>query len=341
MVNIIVNGIGTIGKRVSWAIKNQNDMNLVGISDHSAKSVLTSLSTEGFLQDVGIYASEPEIKNELNPGGIEIDGQLSDLLEEGNVDVVVDCTPSGVDAKNKELYEDKEVKAIYQGGADKSLAEVSFSTLANYDEAWGKDFVKVVSCNTTSLARTVGPLNEKFGVNGGSVSLVRRGGDPHQENRGPINSIIPVPHVPSHHGVDLEEVLPEVELDTLAVKVPTTLAHVHMVSIKLDESIDRDDILDTFRGTPRVDLFSAEKGFTSTAKIMEVARDLNRPRSDFPEVGIWKDTVTVKDGNKAYWIHMVHQESIVVPENIDAIRSMSKMDNKEEAINKTDSMLPY
>ena len=340
MANVIINGVGTIGKRVADSVLNQEDMNLVGVSSTIPKSILLNLNKNGFLQDVDLYASEKEHIDTLENSGLEVKGAMPELLDNGKVDVVVDSTPPGIDEKFKEIYENKGVKAIFQGGADTKLVDTSFSTLANYEDALGEDYVKVVSCNTTSLARTVSQIHKKFKVNGGSVSLVRRGGDPHQEDRGPINSINPVPHVPSHHGVDLQDVLPNIKLDTLAVKVPTTLAHVHMVSLNIEEDTNKESVLKTFEETPRVKLFSAEKGYTSTAKIMEAARDLKRPRSDLPEVGIWEETVSVK-GNNLYWIHMVHQESIVAPENIDAIRAMLEMADKEESIKKTDRTMPY
>ncbi|MFB6180314.1 MAG: glyceraldehyde-3-phosphate dehydrogenase, partial [Candidatus Nanohalobium sp.] len=78
--------------------------------------------------------------------------------------------------------------------------------------------------------------------------------------------------------------------------------------------------------------------FDSTGKVHEEMRDLGRKRSDMPEAGVWKETVTV-EGNRAYWIHMVHQESIVIPDNIDAIRSMLEMEDKETSIQKTNDAM--
>jgi glyceraldehyde-3-phosphate dehydrogenase (NAD(P)) len=53
-----------------------------------------------------------------------------------------------------------------------------------------------------------------------------------------------------------------------------------------------------------------------------------------PEAGVWRETVDVRDG-KLRWIHMVHQESIVVPDNVDAIRAMFEMEDKETSIRMT------
>jgi len=57
-----------------------------------------------------------------------------------------------------------------------------------------------------------------------------------------------------------------------------------------------------------------------------------------PEVVVWEETVET-EGKRLYWIHQVHQESIVVPENIDAIRSMLGMSKRSESIEKTDKNL--
>jgi len=40
---------------------------------------------------------------------------------------------------------------------------------------------------------------------------------------------------------------------------------------------------------------------------------------------VWADSVAVLDGNEAFYMQAVHQESDVVPENIDCIRSMLEL----------------
>ncbi len=335
---IVVNGVGTVGKRVAHAVRKQDDMDLVGIADVSPSSTLkTVLEEDGPLHGTPLYASVPDKVEELEEGGFYVEGDLPGLLDTGQVDLVVDCTPSGVDEKNKEMYKEKQVKAIFQGGADASIAPVSFNALANYDEAKDEDFVRVVSCNTTSLSRTLWSLNTNFGVEKAVGSLVRRGGDPMQDSRGPINSIVPVTEIPSHHGPDVQEVMPELDITTLAVKVPTTISHLHMVNVDLGKEVSREDVLKIFRETPRVKLFSAQEGYDSTAKIIEKFRD-KRLRYDMPEVAVWEETVET-EGKRLYWIHQVHQESIIVPENIDAIRSMFGTAEREESVHKTNENL--
>jgi glyceraldehyde-3-phosphate dehydrogenase (NAD(P)) len=268
---------------------------------------------------------------------MHVEGLLKDQMEE--VDLVVDATPSGVDEMNKEnLYEPHDVKAIFQGGASDDIAKVKFNADANYEEASGEDFVKVVSCNTTSLSRTMSAVDEKFGVDEAVASLVRRAGDIPQDGRGPVNSTIPVTDVPSHHGPDVQAVMPELDIKTLAVKVPVTYGHVHMVNLEVEEDVSEEDVLEAFKNQPRVNLIEADAGFDSTGKVHEQMRDLGRKRADMQEAGVWKETVTVDDGT-VYWIHMVHQESIVVPDNVDAIRAMFDMEGKEESIEKTNEAM--
>ena len=338
MVNVIVAGVGTIGKRVAEAVKKQDDMNLYGVADVSQTGGLrTVLHEDGALHGTDLYASNQDGKDNLEDQGFYVKGLLEDQLDE--VDLVVDCTPPGIDEKNKEnLYEPHNVKAVFQGGAPEDIAPVAFNADANYEDARGQDYVKVVSCNTTSLSRTLSALRDNFGVEEVVANLVRRGGDIPQDSRGPINSTVPVTDVPSHHGPDVQEVMPDLDIKTLAVKVPVTYGHVHMVNADLEQDVDEEDVKEAFRNQPRVNLISAGEGYESTGKIHEKMRDLNRPRSDMPEAAVWEETVTVEDGT-VYWIHMVHQESIVVPDNVDAIRAMFEMEDKETSIYKTDEAL--
>ncbi|KXB06255.1 hypothetical protein AKJ51_03970 [candidate division MSBL1 archaeon SCGC-AAA382A20] len=334
--NIVVNGIGTVGKRVAHAVKKQDDMDLYGVADVAPTADLRS-NLEGPLEGTRLFCSVPDKVEDLEEAGFKVEDDLPSLLDTGKIDLVVDATPPEIDEKNKEVYEEKGVKAIFQGGADASIAPVSFNALANYGEAGDVDWVRVVSCNTTSLTRTLWSLDSNIGVEKAIGNLVRRGGDPPQDSRGPINSIVPVTHIPSHHGPDVQEIMPDLNITTLAVKVPTTLSHLHMINADLSESVSREDVLRIFEKTPRIRLFEAEQGYDSTAKIIERFRD-QRLRYDMPEVAVWEETVEVED-NTAYWIHQVHQESIIVPENIDAIRAMLNLADRDESIRKTNDNL--
>ncbi len=332
-VRVAINGFGTIGKRVADAVSLQKDMEVVGVTktkpDFEAKLAIK--------RGYKLYAAIPERAEVFEKAGLKIEGTIEDLLEKA--DVVVDCSPGKVGAENKaKYYEKKGIKAIFQGGEKKDVAEVSFNALANYDLAKGKQFVRVVSCNTTGLVRLIYLIKENFGIKKVRAVMIRRVVDPKEDKKGLVNGIAPNPvAVPSHHGPDVQTVLPDVNIVTTAFKVPTTLMHVHSIMIELEGDAKADDVVDVLEKEPRIMLVSEEDGFTSTAKVIEFAREL-RLRYDLFENIVWKDSIAVVDG-ELYVTQAIHQEAIVVPENIDAIRAMFELADREESMKITNETL--
>lgn len=285
-----------------------------------------------------LYVPEESIKK-FEERGLKVEGSIREALEKA--DIVVDATPKGVGEKYKPTYEETVGKAVFQGGEKHSIVQVSFNTLANYEEALGKSYVRVVSCNTTGLARLVSTFNLNFKVKRVRATIVRRAVDPQDVKGGPVNAILlNPPKIPSHHGEDLKTVIPNLDVTTSAVAVPTTLMHVHFVSLELEEDTSKEEVLDLLSNTPRILLVSAEDtGIKSTAQLVEWARDRGRERYDIPELIVWSDSITV-NGREVMLFQAVHQEAIVVPENVDAIRAVFVMcDDKWETIEKTDKNL--
>jgi glyceraldehyde-3-phosphate dehydrogenase (NAD(P)) len=332
VVRVAINGYGTIGKRVADAISLQKDMEVVGVTktkpDFDAKMAIK----KGYK----LYSAIPERLSAFESAGIEVEGTIEDLLRE--VDIVVDCSPGKVGAQNKPLYEKMGVKAIFQGGEKKDVAEVSFSAVANYDSAVGKRFVRVVSCNTTGLTRLIYTIKKEYPIRKVRATMIRRVVDPKEDKKGLVNGIEPNPiRLPSHHGPDVQSVLPDVNIITTAFKVPTTLMHVHSVSLEMERDVTEDEIRDVLAQEPRIMLLESSEGFTSTAKIIEFAREL-RLRYDLYENAVWTDSIGVVDG-EVFVTQAINQESIVVPENIDAIRAMMELMDKEESIRETNRTL--
>ncbi|MBU0953095.1 MAG: type II glyceraldehyde-3-phosphate dehydrogenase [Nanoarchaeota archaeon] len=338
---VLVNGFGTVGKRVAHALTLQDDIELVGVANRSVNTTCRNmLGEQSLLKGTPLYAAVAEQKyiSAMQQSGFNYQGTLEDVLKSGAVDIVVDCTPAEVDVATKPLYEKYGVKQIYQGGAPASIAPVSFSTVANYDAARDVNAIRVVSCNTTSLVRTLHALDTRFGVDDVFAVLVRRTTDPADAKKGPVNAVVPVTKVPSHHGPDVQTVMPHIPIKTMACKIPTTLTHTHFVRLKLKQTASRETVLDAFRNAPRIILFSSDAGYNSTSQMIEYFRDIGRPRYDMYEVAIWEEGVNIEE-NVLYWSHAVHQESIVLPENIDAIRALSGIATKEESMRKTDKSL--
>lgn len=332
-VKVGINGYGTIGKRVADAVAAQSDMEVVGVTK-TRPSVEAHLAWE---KGYPLYVAKETSLEAFQEGGIRVEGTLEDLVEK--VDVIVDCSPGKVGATYRPLYEKAGVRAIFQGGEKASVAEVSFNAYANYDDAWGKKFVRVVSCNTTALVRTLYPLHKEIGVDEVQAVMIRRAADPWDSSKGPINAIEPSLKLPSHHGPDVQTVIPDLNIYTMAVKVPTTIMHLHSVIVKLSRETTEEEVLSLWKRYRRIAFASGAMGVSSTAKVMEIARDMIRPRGDMYETVLWEDGVRVVGGRTLYYYQAVHQESDVVPENVDAIRALFQMMEKEESIRVTDSTL--
>ena len=329
---IAINGYGTIGKRVADAVALQDDMTVVGVAKTKPNFEAKLALQKGY----PLYASDRESLAKFQKAGVRAQGTLEDMIKEA--DLVVDCTPE--ESGYKPLYEKAGVRAIWQGGEEHSLTNLSFNAAANYTDCLGARFVRVPSCNTTGLIRTLFPLDAHFGVEKVLAVMVRRAADPGDSKRGPINAIEPELEMPSHHGPDVQSVLPKLNIHTVAVKVSSTLMHLHALSVDLKKAADPAQVLDTWRRFPRITFVAGSEGVKSTAQVMELARDLSRNRADLYEIAVWQDGVHVVDGTHLYYFQAVHQESDVVPENVDAIRAMLELEREgRRSMERTDRSL--
>ncbi|WP_292374308.1 type II glyceraldehyde-3-phosphate dehydrogenase [Methanosarcina sp. UBA411] len=328
---ISVNGYGTIGKRVADAVRAQDDMEVIGISKTKPNYEAAVAHQLGY----NIYAPAENVEA-FEKAGMPAAGSIEEMLEKS--DLVVDCTPGGIGEKNKPMYEKVGIKAIWQGGESHTISGFSFNAESNYEQAVGRDLARVVSCNTTALCRAISTIDRELGVNKVRVSLARRAVDPNDIKKGPVNAIVLNPvKLPSHHGPDVKSVLPHINITTAATKVPTTLMHVHTVNMEVNKDCTAEDIRNIFGSQSRIRLIG--QGITSTAEIIEFARDIGRPRHDMWELCIWPESITVTE-KELYFFQAIHQESIVVPENVDAIRAMMELESDgAKSIEKTNKAI--
>jgi len=78
---------------------------------------------------------------------------------------------------------------------------------------------------------------------------------------------------------------------------------------------------------------------TTTAEVMEMARDIGRKWGDLHEVFVWEDGVSLI-GDRLYYFQAIHQESDVIPENIDCIRALMGTESDWKAsVSKTDDAI--
>ena len=107
-VRVAVNGYGVIGKRVADAVALQEDMELVGVAD-VVSDYRVAVAVE---RGIPVFAADPAKRAEMQAAGIPVQGTLQDLLTQ--VDVVADCTPKHVGARNRDLYQAAGVKSIFR-----------------------------------------------------------------------------------------------------------------------------------------------------------------------------------------------------------------------------------
>ena len=328
-IKVGVVGYGTIGKRVADAVAMQKDMKLIGVTAHSY-----SFNTEVAKQKG--YKVFTMGENDLKLNGITPDGDLNSLLD--GVDLIVDATPKKIGKENiGKHYKPRKLKAIVQGGEKHETTGTSFVAQCNYDEASDKDYVRIVSCNTTGLCRTLHAVDQKYGIASVHATMIRRGADPGDIHHGPINAIVPVLEMPSHHGPDVQTVLKNVELFTTALSVPSTLMHLHTLTVDLKKKANVENVVELFKNSTRIRVVRNAEHLRSTAEIMEFARDLGRIRGDMPEICVWQEAIGVISNahNKLLYMQAVHQESDVIPENIDAIRAMTGFKDGQKSIEMT------
>lgn len=333
-IRVAVNGYGIIGKRVADAVRVQPDMELVGVAD-----VVSDYRVQaGAVLGLPIYASLPEKVDQMKASGIPIAGTVDDLLAQ--VDVMVDCTPKGIGAKNLERYRAVGVKAIYQGGEKHSLTGHSFVAQANYETALNREATRVVSCNTTSTVRTLTALRNAGLLKKARGVLIRRATDPWEsDHSGIMNTVVPERDIPSHQGPDAQTVVPDLDVVTIAAKAAHTQTHNHYWVVELTREVDREEVLAAFRTAPRIAFIRMSDGIVALNSTIELMKDLGRPRGDMWEVAVWEDVLTVND-NEVYYTYQVYNEAIVIPENIDAIRALTgTVKDGQESIRITDEAL--
>ena len=337
-IKVAINGFGTIGKRVAQAVACQDDMIIVGVTktrpsfgcDLAVKMGLPLYCTYDDAEKIEAFAT----------GGYDCEGGLSDLLS--IADVVVDCSPGKVGAQNLEKYKNAGIKYIFQGGEKHAMTGMSYTSCANHLENMNVQGTRVVSCNTTGLSRTLVPLYEHCGELSVECTMVRRAADPGDSSKGPINAIKPVLKVPSHHGPDVMTVKPEISINSMAVAVPTTIMHLHVIVATLPEGhgLTTESVIEMWSSKPRISIMNgAETGITTTAEVMEFARDMGRTWGDLHEIFVWEDGVKL-DGNTLYYFQAIHQESDVIPENVDAVRALMGIETDWKAsVKKTDEAI--
>jgi glyceraldehyde-3-phosphate dehydrogenase (NAD(P)) len=333
-VKVAVNGYGVIGKRVADAIGLQEDMELSGVCDVTMDWRIKIALRKNF----PVYAFDDTAQQQMVENQIEVIGTLADLIK--GSDIIVDCTPKKIAAQNIELYKRAGLKFIVQGGEKHETTGHSFSAENNYETAFGINATRVVSCNTTSIVRTLTALKKAGLLSKARGTLLRRATDPWESHlNGIINTLVPEPAIPSHQGPDAQTVDPALDVITVAVKVPETLSHLHYWNVQLTKKTTKEEVLEAFHHSTRIAMIDYRDGLSANNAVKELMLALNRPYGDMYEVALWQDMLQVV-GDELFYAYVVDNQAIVIPETIDAIRALTGLEhNAQKSIAKTNESL--
>lgn len=342
-IKVGVAGYGTIGQRLADGVAMQGDMELVGIADLAPTLSLQALRENDMIGVNGVkydlYLVDGADTGAFAEKDIPVAGPFEELCKK--VDIMLDSAPGGVGARNKERYYEKYgVKAIFQGGEKNSVADVFFHGYANYEKGLGQDYLKLTSCNTTGLIRAVDCLDREYGIEKVAITIIRRVADPGDYHRGLTNAL-QMEKAPSHQAVDLMSIMPHVEATGILVHTPVT--HGHIITVLATgcngRKITREQALAAFRKHPRIRLVTIDEGFKGNASLFKYARDLGNRRGDMYEIGLWEDSIVESGDDIMFAIH-IPQESVTIPETMDAIRAAMRMQlTQEEGTAQTNAYL--
>ena len=102
-IKVGVAGYGTIGQRLADGVALQGDMELVGVADLAPTLAIRALREKGM--PYNLYLVNGADKSKFDELNIPVSGSFEDLVSK--VDIMLDSSPGGVGAKNKELYAKK------------------------------------------------------------------------------------------------------------------------------------------------------------------------------------------------------------------------------------------
>jgi len=333
-VKVGVVGYGCIGQRLADGVALQEDMELVGVVDAAPTLAVRALKERGMPHK--LYCAIPEKTADIERAGIPVSGTMDDLLEE--IDVVLDATPAGIGAKNKEAYIRYGKKAIFQAGEKNEVADVFFHGYANYEKGIGQRFLKLTSCNTTGFVRAVDCLDRVVGVERVAVTIIRRVADPGDTDRGLVD-LLKVDPIPSHQAVDLMLIMPHVKATGILVHTPVTHGHIITLVITPKREMSKEEVLKAFNEHPRIRVVKIADGFNSNTSLFQYARFLLKPRGDLYEIAIFEETIGFSGKDIVFALN-IPQESVTIPETVDGVRACMEMQtDRLEAVSLTNKYL--
>jgi len=332
MKKVFVNGYGSIGSRITAFLKDDPEVEVIGVGKYSPDEKVNLAISRG----LKVFVPE---KKMMDFKDYSISGSIESALDD--CDLVIDASPGGQGFNNKKnLYEPKQVMAIYQGGettmGEKAVSDLLFNSRANYDLSIGKKHVMQGSCNVTGMGRILEPLRDKFGdqIIRFDVTLVRRWADIEQTEK-QVKDTIEMTEKP-HHGDDVKTYFgKDSPLFVRAIKVPSRQMHLHIMDIRFKELAPKpSEIHDVFTNEFGVATLWTAKG---TKDVRDFANNMGFNFTDTNMIHIHAN-MTVSIGDTVQMMYSDDQTGIVIPENHMLMQSMLFGKSYKEAFSHTESI---
>jgi len=324
-------GYGSQGRRIAYAITAQPDMTLTGVAlklpDVTARMALHAKHP--------LYAVDDEGIGQLGAAQIPVRGTLEGLLDE--VDVVVDASPAGLG--HTETYRDSRVKAIILAGEPMASADIPvFLSPHRYNAARSASIIRIPTPVTAGLARTLLPLKASIPIQLVNCTSMLAGAEPMRGVHGPLEAVTPV----SQSSLQLVQsefshLLPS-PLIAAILRIPAMLLSVQVVTVQFKDSASIKEVLEVWRGIPRILLVKGKQGLASTDAIFEYARRLRGGSGDLYEVCPWLESVSVHGSTLSY-IQAVDIHSVTTPDIIDGIRALHGVAERTDSLSRTNDAL--
>ena len=332
MKKVFVNGYGSIGSRIAQFIKDDPEIEIIGVGKYSPDSKVNEAIENGFKVFV------PE-KNQNAFSDFNISGNIESALDES--DLVIDASPGGHGFKNKKLfYEPRNILTIYQGGetidGENAVSDLLFNSRVNYNDAIEKKHVMQGCCNVNGMGRIVETLRKKYGdsIKRFDVTLIRRWADIEQTEKS-VPDTIELTQSP-HHGEDVKSYFGKKSpLFVRAIKVPTRQMHLHIMDIRFNEnSPSPDNIHDLFTNEFGVAVLWTAKG---TKDVRDYAITMNFSFKDTNMIHIHANMTRSID-DTVQIMYSDDQTGIVIPENHMLMQAMLFGKSYDEAFNHTEKL---
>ena len=332
MKRVFVNGYGSIGSRITQFINDDSEIQVIGVGKYSPDDKVNIAIFKG----LSVYVPEKKLNLFKN---FKISGTIEEALD--NCDLVIDAAPSGQGYINKKnLYEPKNIMAIYQGGetvyGDKAVSDLLFNSRVNYNQAFGKKHVMQGSCNVTGIGRILEPLREKYGnrLFRFDITLIRRWADLEQTDK-EVKDTIEWSENP-HHGDDVKSYMgKDTPLFLRAIKVPTRQMHLHIMDIRFKDTAPKpSEFLELFKNEYGVATLYTAKG---TKEVRDYADTMKFSFKDTNMIHIHANMVE-SIGDTIKMMYSDDQTGIVIPENHLLMQAMLFHKEYDDAFKHTEEL---